>query len=126
MGSFRIVSAIYFSPDQMEIPGIEGYGIYTGKETNIAALKVYTGINKYMKKYNGMDPTKWFPDYDEDQPPLILFVLQNLQTEVLSAWYSWRIPASQGERTIVGDDSRERTYKWRNKVRKVPLDSVIQ
>lgn len=127
MRSFRIVSAIYFTEQgQQPIPGIEGYGLYTGAEPNIAALKVYTGVNKYLKKYHAMDPARWFPDFDETNPPRILFVLQDMETGKLSAFYSWRIPAPQGVRTLTGDNFRQRTYKWRNKVKKAPLDSVIE
>ena len=127
MKSFRIVSAIYFTDQgQQTIPGIEGTGLYVGAEPNIAALKVYTGINKYLKKYHKMDPARWFHGFDESDPPLILFVLQDLESAKLHAFYSWRTPATQGVRTLTGDKFRERTYMWRNKVRKVPLETVIQ
>jgi hypothetical protein len=121
MRSFRIASAIYFiDQEQRPITGIEGHGLYTGAEPNIAALKVYTGVNKYIKKYH-----TWFPDFDENFPPLILCVLQDLHTGKLHSFYSWRIPSTQGVRTLTGNNYRQRTYKWRNKVKKVPLDSVI-
>lgn len=122
--TFRIVSALYFTDQgQKEIPGIEGQGLYTGAEPNIAAQKVYTGVNKYLKKYQS---DQWFVDFDENKPPKILFVMQDLNTGDLTAWYSWRVPAPQGVRILTGDDFRERTYKWKNKAKKAPLETVIE
>lgn len=118
---FRIVSALYFANgEQHIINGMEGQGLYSGEEPNIAAHKVYAGINKYMKKYN-----EHFPYFDPEDPQKILFVMQDLQKGSLSAFYSWRIPSSQGVRTLTGDNYRQRVYKWRTKVKKASLDDIL-
>lgn len=119
---YSVARAYYLIGDDMiDIKGIPQYnenyyGDYTGKYPYVAASKAATGIYKHLKKfYKG----GWFPDYDPEEPPEIVFILTNMETGEHVQYHGARVPAHQGNRTLVGDQGRVRNYKWDNIVTKI-------
>jgi len=137
---YRVVEA-YYADNQANlrpIPGVptretEDFGEYIHKHPSSAASKAFTGLQRYMKKYHNYKGRTWFPGYDPDQPPLIVFKLKRYgtpdaddDTDTWTRWYSGeRIPAHQGKRVIVNKtDGRVRVYRWDNKVKALGIKSI--
>lgn len=99
--------------------GMEYYGEYTGPYPYLAASKAFTGIQKYLKKWQDSGTGDWFPGYDPEDPPEIIFTLENVMTGKSNIYHGTRIPAHQGDRTVVNADGRIRNYRWENKVVKL-------
>lgn len=129
---FGVSEAYYLNSktDQLvTIAGVPGYdmdyyGEYTGNYPYQAASKAFTGLQKHMKKFHGQRKSKpWFPGYDPENPPDIVFKMVEINDDddiVDEDWYiGKRVPARQGRRVIVNStDGRIREYKWESKVRK--------
>lgn len=122
---YGVTEAFYVvNEDARPIKGIPSHGMvyfgeYTGPFPYLAASKAFTGIQKYMKKWNGTGTVEWFPDYDPKEPPEIIFTMENVETGWTGTYHGTRVPAHQGKRTVVNDDGRVRNYQWENKVVKL-------
>jgi hypothetical protein len=98
------------------------FGQYNGKYPYVAASKALTSIYKHLSKY-----PEWFPSHDKNNPPSVVFVLRNTETDKLYSYMGSRTAAPQSldePRVILGRYGRPRVYKWQNKVEPVPLSSV--
>jgi hypothetical protein len=122
---YAITDAYYIiGEDVIKIKGIPSYGMkyygeYVAQYPYEAATKACTGIYKYMKKYHNTGTGGWYPGYQPDKPPDIVFNLENVETEQNQRYHCSRIPAHQGARVITGNKGRTRHYKWDNKVTKL-------
>jgi len=121
---FSVSEAYYIvDKDPIDIAGVPEYGTkyfgeYSGKYPKQAASKAFTGLHKHMKKF--YKTGDWFPGYNPENPPIIYFTLVNIDTDVSGNYIGTRIPAHQGNRSIVNsNDGRVRNYRWENKVRKL-------
>jgi hypothetical protein len=114
--------------DTRPINGIPGYhskkmGNFNGKYPYSAASKALTSVYKHLSKYK----TEWFPWYNPDDPPKIVLVIQNIDNGKKYAYIGSRSTAPQskdGPRVIVGDNGRQRIYKWLNRVEHIQLSAV--
>ena len=127
--NFSVSSAYYINNDDelIEISGVpeynkDYYGKYTGDYPYQGATKAFTGLQKHMKKFNMYDDIDWFPGYDENHPPEIVFKMVDTDTLEEFEYYGVRKPSPQGQRTIVNNDGRVREYKWVNHIQKLELD----
>lgn len=98
---------------------MEYFGEYTGPFPYLAASKAFTGIQKYMKKWWKSGTGNWFPDYDPEDPPDIIFTMENVMTGKSAIYHGTRVQAHQGKRTVINADGRVRNYQWENKVVKL-------
>lgn len=108
--------------DMTKIDGVPEYGYkYFGEYTGVwpynAASKAFTGLQKHMNKFNKTG--RWFQDYDPDQPPDIIFTIEDVETSVSMQYRGERVPAHQGERQVVSSSGRVRNYRWENKITKL-------
>ncbi len=123
---FTIIDAVIADDDgnTSAINGIPTYhtktfGRYRGNYPYLAAKKGLTSIYKHFSKY-----PDWFPKYNSNDPPQIIFVLKHLNTGKLYAYLGQRMRAPTESRSIVGSYGRVRVYRWINKVQAVDLESV--
>lgn len=125
---FGVAEAYYLNVDTDELIAIAGvpeydmdyYGEYTGNYPYQAASKAFTGLQKHMKKfYRQREGQPWFPGYNPENPPDIIFKMIEVDTGEEDWYHGERVPAHQGRRVVVNDtDGRVREYKWENKVKK--------
>lgn len=121
---FAVSEAYYLiNGDPEPIAGVPEYGQmffgeYSGQYPYQAASKAFTGLQKHMKKFHNGNDT-WFPGYDPEQPPEIMFKLVDVDTLEGDYYHGERVPAHQGERVVVNNDGRVRHYRWDNKVTKI-------
>jgi hypothetical protein len=128
---FAVSEALYIV-DKKPIPiagvpeyGQLYYGEYTGRYPYQAASKAFTGLQKHMKKFN--DTGDWFPDYDPDTPPEIMFKLVDVSSMEESHYHGIRVAAHQGDRIVTNaNDGRVRNYRWDNKVSKIDSELYPQ
>lgn len=125
MRTFAVSEAHYIHNNtHFPIAGVPGYneeffGEYTGKYPYEAASKAFTGLQKHMKKF--YKTGDWFPHYDPEQPPVIIYKLVEMDTDndVVLMYRGERTPAHQGDRTVVNkSDGRIRHYRWDNNITK--------
>ena len=132
---YTIVDAIYFDEQgtRHEIAGVpeyntDKYGDYWGRYPYIAASKAFTGIQKHMKKFEKQRKGQlWFPNYDPDKPPIVIFIIQDVLTGKNYAYQGQRVRAPQSRdapRIIQNADGRTRIYNWVNDI--IPLKGVIE
>ncbi len=132
---YTVVDAVYFDVDgdKHEIAGVpeyntDHYGDYWGHYPYIAASKAFTGLQKHMKKfYRQRVEEPWFPNYSPDNPPVIIFIIQDTGNGKNYAYQGQRIKAPQSRtapRVIQNPDGRIRTYNWVNDI--LPLKDVIE
>jgi hypothetical protein len=124
MRLFAVTEAYYLNAegDMVNISGVpeHGYkyfGEYTGIWPYVAASKAFTGLQKHMHKfYRG---GKWFRDYDPDQPPIIIFTIEDVETNIGTRYRGERVAAHQGNRQVVSSSGRVRNYRWENVITKL-------
>jgi hypothetical protein len=123
--SFTVIDAVITDEDGNTSPinGIPTYhtktfGLYRSKYPSMAAKKALTSIYKHFTKY----PT-WFPNYDRENPPQIVFVIKNRITNKRYAFLGSREQVEE-PRTVSGQYGRQRVYRWVNTVQSVDLASV--
>lgn len=127
---FAVAEAYYIVGDNdvlNEIAGVPEYGQkyfgeYTGEYPYQAANKAFTGLQKHMNKFHNKDNKEWFPGYDPENPPVIIFKLVDVGSDEGVYYQGVRVPHHQGERRIINADGRERIYRWDTKVKKLELD----
>jgi hypothetical protein len=120
---FAVSEAYYLRGGDLEpIAGVPEhdmmyFGEYSGKTPRQASSKAFTGLQKHMKKFHKTG--KWFPDYDPDRPPEMVFQLVDVESREFNYYHGVRVPAHQGNRKITNADGRVREYRWDNKVTKI-------
>ena len=119
---YSIVKAYYIIGDSvLNIPGVPEYnrkyfGEYSGKYPYEAASKAFTGLQKHIKKFSD-----WFPEYNEEHPFEIIYVLENVENDTQTTYHGKRVPAHQGQRELINyNTGRKRIYKWDNQIVKIP------
>jgi hypothetical protein len=124
MTIFGVSEAMYINTNDQPVeivgipePGNTYFGTYTG-EFSKAASKAFTGLHKFMKKYAA---DGWFPEYEVDNPPDIIFTLIEVDPKTKEVfrtkhYYGSRVLHRQGPKTIVSKDGRVRHYIWDNKI----------
>ena len=136
---FAIVNAVYYDTEgtQRLIAGVPEYysdhfGDYNAKYPYEAASKAFTGLQKHLKKFRNQRQAPeepWFPNYDPENPPIIIFVIQDLTNNKQYAYQGQRIRHVQsidGPRIVRNEnDDRVREYNWANDIMPLKLDDVL-
>ena len=129
--TFTVIDAISYapgSPDGHPIAGVPEYGkdtfgLYSGKYPYVAASKAFSNLQKHMKKFS----KDWFPDYEPDNPPTIIFLLRRLSDKKIFAYQGRRktAPQSKDGPRIVESEGRTRVYRWVNESQALDTEDTL-
>ena len=129
---YTVTQAHYFdaSEEMIKIKGVPEtphnyFGEYYAKFPSIGASKAFTGLQKFMKKYRNTNGHTWFPGYDPEDPPDILYTIMETASKDTFSYYGRRVPSTQGTRAITNKDTgRTRIYRWVNDITRVNEEDI--
>lgn len=134
--TFTVTQAVYYDENdvQRKIAGVPEYGSdsfgqYTGYYPYEAASKAFSGLQRHMKMFHKQRMPTWFPAYDPESPPVMIFIIRDIDSERRYAYQGQREFAPQSvdaPRVVTGPDGRVRAYNWINNIKPLKLADVLE